>query len=168
MQKLTKWIDTILSNFLIVLMAMMVLDVSWQVFTRFVLRNASSYTEELANFLLIWIGVLGASYALRTKAHLGIDVLTYKLQGIRKKVAEIFVYSFVTLFAFFIMVIGGFRLVQLTFTLNQISPALEIQMGYVYLVLPISGILIIYYSIGFIFKALKGEFENTHSEMEAI
>ena len=152
MEKLTKWIDTILSNFLIVLMAAMVLDVSWQVFTRFVLRNSSSYTEELATFLLIWIGVLGASYALRTKAHLGIDVLTYKLQGLRKKVIEIIVYSFVILFAFFIMVVGGLRLVDLTFTLDQTSPALGIRMGYVYLVLPISGFLIIYYSIRFIIR----------------
>lgn len=168
MQKLTKWIDTILSNFLIVLMAMMVLDVSWQVFTRFVLRNASSYTEELANFLLIWIGVLGASYALRTKAHLGIDILTHKVKGTRRKMVEIMVYSFVILFALFIMVIGGLRLVELTFTLNQTSPALGVKMGYVYLVLPISGILIIYYSIGFIIKALKGEFDTPHTEVEAI
>ncbi|MBD3287353.1 TRAP transporter small permease subunit [candidate division KSB1 bacterium] len=168
METLSKWIDKILSNFLIVLMAVMVLDVSWQVFTRFVLRDASSYTEELANFLLIWIGVLGASYALRTKAHLGIDVLTYKLRGVRKQVVEIVIYSFVILFALFIMVIGGLKLVQLTFTLNQTSPALGIKMGYVYLVLPISGILIIYYSIGFIIKAIRGEFEVGHTEVEAI
>ena len=53
--------------------------VCWQVFSRFILRAPSSYTEELARFLLIWIGVLGASYAYRTKAHLGLDLFYQKM-----------------------------------------------------------------------------------------
>ena len=145
-------ITRVLAIFLIVLMAVMVLDVSWQVFTRFVLKNPSSFTEELAGFLLIWIGLLGASYALYSKAHLGIDVLTAKLSGKKKQLVEIIVYVIVFLFSFLVMVIGGYRLVNLTFTLNQISPSLGIPMGYVYLVLPISGLLMMYYSIYFINK----------------
>ena len=43
------------------------------------------------------------------------------------------------------MVIGGLRYVYLTFTLGQISPALQIPMGFVYLVIPLSGLLVIYY-----------------------
>ncbi len=70
MQKLTQIITKILEIVLIILMAGIVIDVSWQIFTRFILRDPSSYTEELAGFLLIWIGLLGASYALYTKVHL--------------------------------------------------------------------------------------------------
>jgi TRAP-type C4-dicarboxylate transport system permease small subunit len=44
------------------------------------------------------------------------------------------------------MVIGGFRLVSITLKLNQISAALQIQLGYVYLVLPLSGLLIMFYA----------------------
>jgi TRAP-type C4-dicarboxylate transport system permease small subunit len=155
MQKLTTIISKILGVILTILMAVMVLDVTWQVLTRFILKNPSSFTEELAGFLLIWIGLLGASYAYYTKAHLGIDVLTYKLTGLKKQFVEIMVNMIVLGFAFFVMVIGGLRLVNLTFTLNQISPALEIDMGYIYLVIPITGILIIYFAIYFIVEAIQ-------------
>lgn len=155
MQKVSDWITKILAYILIILMALMVLDVSWQVITRFIMKNPSSFTEELARFLLIWIGVLGASYAYKTNAHLGIDILTYRLTGVKKKISQITVASLVMLFAIFIMVIGGMRLVQLTFTLNQLSAAMEIKMGFIYLVIPLSGILTIFYSIGFIIDAIK-------------
>ena len=155
MQKFTTIISKILGVILIVLMALMVLDVTWQVFTRFILKNPSAFTEELAGFLLIWIGLLGASYAFYTKAHLGIDVLTYKFTGFKKQVVQILINLIVLAFAFFVMVIGGMRLVNLTFTLKQISPALGIAMGYIYLVIPIAGILVIYFAINFIVEAIQ-------------
>ncbi len=155
MQKLTTIISKTLGIFLTILMAIMVLDVTWQVLTRFILKNPSSFTEELAGFLLIWIGLLGASYAYYTKAHLGIDVLTYKLTGTKKQVIEILINVIVLAFAFFVMVVGGLRLVNLTFTLSQISPALGIEMGYIYLVIPISGIFVIYFAIFFIVEAIQ-------------
>ena len=89
MQKLTQIITKVLEIVLIILMTGIVIDVTWQIFTRFILRDPSSYTEELAGFLLIWIGLLGASYALYTKVHLGIDILTSKLVGFRRKMSTI-------------------------------------------------------------------------------
>lgn len=163
MEKVTIWINKILTFILVFLMAAMVLDVSWQVFTRFVLKAPSPFTEELAGFLLIWIGLLGASYALHTRAHLGIDVLTYKLEGLKKQVVEILIYTIVMLFALFVMVIGGIRLVNLAFTLKQVSPSLGINIGYVYLVIPVSGILFIYYSVEFIVNALKQRLADIES-----
>ena len=155
MDKLTALITNILSKALIVLMSVMVLDVTWQVFTRFILRDPSSFTEELAGFLLIWIGLLGSSYALYTKAHLGIDILTARLDNAKKRLTEIIISIIIILFAFFILVVGGVRLVNITLTLNQISPAMGIPMGYVYLVLPITGLLMIYYCITFILKSSR-------------
>ncbi len=155
MQKLTQIITKVLSIILIILMAVMVIDVTWQVFTRFVIKNPSGFTEELAGFLLIWIGLLGASYAYRIKAHLGIDILTVRLTGVKRQTSEILVSVIVFLFALFILVIGGLRLVDITFTLKQISPSIGIPMGYVYSVLPITGILFMYYSIVFIIESLK-------------
>ena len=161
MQKLTQIITKILEIVLIILMAGIVIDVSWQIFTRFILRDPSSYTEELAGFLLIWIGLLGASYALYTRVHLGIDILTSKLVGFRRKMSTITIYILVLLFSLFIPVIGGMKLVNITFTLKQISPAMGIPMGYVYLVLPLTGVLMIYYSIVFIIKAVREVSEIT-------
>jgi TRAP-type C4-dicarboxylate transport system permease small subunit len=156
MRKLTEKITNIVSTILIVLMAGIVVDVTWQVFTRFVLRNPSDFTEELAGFLLIWIGLLGASYTYYRKAHLGIDTITARFTGAKKKTAEIGISGAVILFALFILVIGGIRLVDITFRLKQISPAMGIPMGYIYLVLPVTGILFIYYAIDTIVGILAG------------
>jgi TRAP-type C4-dicarboxylate transport system permease small subunit len=157
MEKLTAYITKVLGWFLVILMSAIVLDVSWQVFTRFILRDPSSITEELAGFLLIWIGLLGASYALYTRAHLGIDVLTARLTGVQRYLVELLINGVVLLFALFILVIGGLRLVNLTFTLNQISPAMGIPMGYVYLVLPITGVLMMFFSFRSIIIAIRYE-----------
>jgi TRAP-type C4-dicarboxylate transport system permease small subunit len=138
----------------------MVLVVTWQVVTRFIIREPSSFTEELSRFLLIWIGLLGASYALRTNAHLGIDLLSQKLEGFNKRVLIVLVNILIILFSLFIMVLGGFRLVQLTFTLNQISASMGIKMGYVYFVLPLSGVIMIYYSILSIVEILMTKSEG--------
>lgn len=131
---------------LVVLMSVMVIDVSWQVVSRFVFRAPSSFTEELAGFLLIWIGLLGAAYGVRTRAHLGIDLLVTRLNGIAQEAATILAHLLVAGFALSVMVIGGTRLVQLAFQLNQISAAMGIRMGFVYLALPIAGGVIIVFS----------------------
>jgi TRAP-type C4-dicarboxylate transport system permease small subunit len=155
MKRLTDGITRILSVLLIFLMAAMVLDVTWQVFTRFILRDPSGFTEELAGFLLIWIGLLGASYAYYVKAHLGIDVLTSGLTGAKRKTSEILVAGIVFLFALFVLVIGGWRLADLAFTLKQISPVMGVPMGVVYMVLPVTGILFMYYSVYYMSEAVK-------------
>ncbi len=157
MLTLTKRISKVLEIFLIILMSVIVIDVTWQVFTRFILQDPSSFTEELAGFLLIWIGLLGASYAVYTKAHLGIDILARKMAIAGRRVLDTVIYSIVILFSFFILVLGGLRLVNITFTLKQISPAMGLPMGYVYIVLPLTGILIIYYSIVMIVSTFKSE-----------
>ena len=160
MQRFTENLTRVLSYILIGLMASIVVDVTWQVFTRFVLKNPSSFTEELAGFLLIWIGLLGASYTYYKKAHLGIDCFTASVTGVKKIVAEITVAVVVLLFALSVLVIGGMHLVTITFTLRQISPSMKIPMGYVYLVLPLTGVLFMYYSVVSIVETVKRREES--------
>ena len=81
MQKIINILDTILKNVLVLLMVALVTAVSWQVISRYGFSTPSSWTEEVARFLLIWIGVLGAAWAFRTGVHLGLDVLPKKLTG---------------------------------------------------------------------------------------
>jgi TRAP-type C4-dicarboxylate transport system permease small subunit len=156
METIVKWVDLLLLWLLIILMVVMVLDVSWQVFTRFILNDPSSFTEELATFLMIWIGLLGGVYALRHKAHLGIDILTIRMAPDKRYVWEFFIYAMVIVVSALVFIWGGIRLVNITLYLNQISAALRVKMGYVYTVLPISGVLLIFYSIYFMIQAYEG------------
>lgn len=148
-------IDFVLKWVLVFIMAAMTINVLWQVFSRFILQNPSSITEELARYMLIWIGILGASYVAGQKMHLAIDLLSTKLTGLKKSYLEIFIQLSIFVFSFAVMVVGGIRLVQITLSLNQISAALQIQLGYVYSVLPLSGIIMMFYSTVFIIDELK-------------
>ena len=123
-------------------MAVSVVNVLWQVFTRFVLSDPSSYTEELARYLLIWIGLLGAAYASARLLHLAIDLLPRRLSGTPGIVVDLAVSTCVLAFAVAVLFVGGLRLVALTLSLGQTSAALGIPIGWVYLVLPLSGLLI--------------------------
>ncbi len=152
MEKIRKYIDKFLALILIITMTVLVVDVVWQVLARYVVKSPSSFTDELARFLLIWVGLLGSAYALGKKKHLAIDLLPSKLTGKPKKVLNIFISVLVIAFAALVLVLGGIRLVYITFTLNQISPALGIPIAYVYLVLPFSGLLMIAYGILEIFE----------------
>ncbi|WP_116124796.1 TRAP transporter small permease [Lewinella sp. IMCC34183] len=132
-------VDKVLGYALVIMLAVMTLDVLWGVFTRYVMSNQASWSEELARFLLIWIGILGAAYASGQRLHLSIDLLN------NKPVRLIAV--LIILFAFGVLVLGGSRLVLLTAELGQRSPALGIPMSLIYSVVPISGLLIIYYRL---------------------
>jgi TRAP-type C4-dicarboxylate transport system permease small subunit len=140
-------VDTLIEYVLIFLMGLSVLNVLWQVITRFLLNNPSSYTEEIARFLLIWIGLIGAAYGIGRKIHLAIDVLRQKLPKDKKRIVNFLIHGIVLLFAFTVMIIGGIYLVILTFELRQISAALQLKLGYVYLAVPLSGILMAFYSL---------------------
>lgn len=143
-------VDTALGWLLAALMGFAVLNVLWQVFTRYVLDNPSAYTDELARYLLIWIGLLGASYALSKRMHLGVDLLPNYLTGRARLILNSGIDSLVLLFAIFVLLFGGLRLVSLTLMLEQTSAALRVPLGYVYLVIPISGVLMAFYSLLFL------------------
>ena len=139
-------IDYLLERLLIFLMSILVIDVLWQVFSRYVINSPSSFTDEMAGFILIWVGLLGAAYVSGKDEHLAIDFFAKKLSAPRQRIVQFFIYIFIFIFASTVLLIGGTWLVYTRFTLEVNSSALNIPLGYVYLALPISGALIMYYA----------------------
>ena len=125
----------------------MVINVLWQVFSRYFLGAPSSITDELARYLMIWIGILGAAYVSGQNKHVAIDVLPSRLSVKTQKKLKLIVRILIILFCLFALVIGGSRLVYVTFVLDQYSPALQVPLAVVYMIIPISGLLIIYYKL---------------------
>lgn len=153
-------IDRSLRVLLAIMMALLVVDVTWQVLTRFVLPQPSSFTEEIARFLLIWISLLGGAYAYREHSHLGFDLIVKNLSTAKAKVVFQLCCLLVAIFAITVLIIGGFNLVHLTWTLGQHSAVLNIPMAGVYIVLPLSGLLFLLYSIYFFFNASSHSVEQ--------
>lgn len=144
---LIKSLDRILKRFLNILLGIMVVTVTWQVVTRYVFNAPSSYTAELSTFLLIWISLLGAAFALGRNEHLGIDVIPRKLAlDSRKKIIRIG-QALIFTFSLFVFVIGGGYLVYMNLKMGQVSAAFEVLMGYVYTVIPLSGLIMMIYSL---------------------
>ncbi len=147
MKKIRTSVDKIVERLLIAILGIMVLNVLWQVFTRFFTDTPSSFTDELARYLMIWLGILGAAYVAGKNEHVAIDFFAKKFSEKRQLFLTRFISIAVLSFAFFGMVVGGSRLVYITSKLEQFSPSLKIPLAVVYGVIPLSGILIIFYKI---------------------
>lgn len=147
MKKLRIKIDLFIEKVLVLILSAMVLNVLYQIFTRYFTSNPSSFTDELSRFLMIWLGVLGAAYVSGKKKHVSINLLQSKLGNKLKKNIEILVSIILIIFSFNVLVLGGFNLVYITFVLDQYSPSLNLSMSLVYSVIPLSGILIIFYEM---------------------
>lgn len=166
-KRAVKWL---LEQTVIVAVAILVLDVLWGVLTRFLINSPSRWTEEVATFMLIWVSLLGAAVAFDRQEHLGVDYFVKKLdltsQLILKVVVQIVVFTFVGA----AMVYGGYVLVSETLKSGQLTPALEIKMGYVYLAVPVSGMFIMLSCLERIVEVLAGQelaTEDTTNQGEA-
>lgn len=155
-----KIIERGLAWMLVFLMSALVIDVLWQVISRYVMSSPSSYTDELAGFLLIWVGLLGAAYVAGKREHLAIDLLLQRSSRKGRFKLEIVISIIVTLFAVLVMVIGGAWLVYTRFVLSVESAAIGLPLGVVYLVLPISGVLIAYFDIDNMCNMIKNSRKN--------
>jgi TRAP-type C4-dicarboxylate transport system permease small subunit len=147
MRKVIRLIDQLVAGTLMLAMTLILLTVVWQVISRYILQDPASVTEELSRFLLIWIGLLGAAFAYRQKVHLGFNLIVEKQSELVRKYILTLVELLVITFCATTLLFGGSQLVSLTLELEQISAALGIRMGYVYVVLPVSGLLLIWYGL---------------------
>ncbi|WP_299996979.1 TRAP transporter small permease [uncultured Cedecea sp.] len=152
--KYKKPIDTVLAWFSIVIMTMLVFCVVWQVFSRYVLNSPSTMTDEIARFSMIWVALLGAAYTVGLQKHLSIDLFTHHLTGKKKYISAIVINIIISLFSCGALIYGGSRLFAKVLSTGQVSPAMQLPMAYIYIVLPLSGVIIFYYCILFIIDAL--------------
>lgn len=140
-------LDKIISHMLVILMALMVINVTWQVASRYIFRDPSSFTDELSRYMLIWVGMLGAAYVAGKNEHLAIDILLTSLKEKAQDKLMTLISFCILIFAIVVMVIGGSNLVYITFILGQKSATLQIPLAYVYSIIPFSGLLVTYYQI---------------------
>ena len=163
----------LLELLLIVTMGILVIDVLWGVLSRILagwgmIARQSSWTEELARYLMIWVGLLGASLAFEKRAHLGVDYFVGKLHPAGQKLMRIVMYIGILTFAVGVLVIGGWELVSRTLALKQDTPALGIPKGWIYLAVPISGVFTVIFTLGHTMDVLRTPAAIPDADKEAI
>ena len=158
---------TALDAVLIVAVALLVFDVVWGVFTRYVMGEQAKWTEELARFLLVWVALLGGAVAFGTKGHLGVDYFVGKFHPEVQKGMAVVSHLIVLFFAGAIFLYGGIRVVFDALVMEQMTPALGLKMGYVYLALPLSGVFMVIFTVENLIETLLTPADDLHA-MDAV
>ncbi len=127
----------------------------WQVFTRYILRNPSSWSEELVSYLFAWMALLGASLVVGERGHMNIPILVDHMRPIARKALHIFAEVVACIFAAVILVYGGIQITNLA--MGQMTSSLGIPIGIFYIVLPLCGVINIVYTVLNIIGIINGE-----------
>lgn len=142
-QPVDRLLETILVSLFFVLFSCVII----QVFTRYVLNDPSIFTEETSRLAIIWLSLLGTAYACGRLEHMAYTMFPEKLKDGALLAHMRTVAIVVLLFAVTVMCYGGGRLVMRALQFNQRSATLALPMGYIYLCIPISGLLIVFYQL---------------------
>lgn len=155
MGTLRKYLNKGLEIITIALLAFMVVLGVWQIITRYVLNNPSVISEELLLYAFVWMGLLGSAYVFGKREHMRMSFFVEKFSPKVQFGISLATEIIVLIAAALVLVWGGMNIVSLA--MGQISPALNVQMGYLYMGLPLSGIITIIYNVLNIFDMLTNK-----------
>ena len=155
MKQLRNLLNQILNVLAGVSFLAMVLLTCWQVFTRYILKDPSPWSEELVSYLFAWMALLGASLVVGERGHMNIPVIVEKMSPGLQKFFGIFGELIACVFSLVILVYGGMQITNLA--MGQSTSSLGVVIGVFYVVLPLSGVLNIIYTILNIIGLWKGE-----------
>ena len=127
----------------------------WQVFTRYVLDNPSTWSEELVGYIFAWMSLFGACLVTGERGHMNIPILVDMAPGGVKKallcLGEIIAFAFSAV----ILVYGGVQITSLA--MGQMTSSLGVAMGVFYVVMPVCGVVNMIYTIMNIAEILSGK-----------
>ena len=138
-------INKVLALVISVLLTVMTLLVLWQVFTRYIMNNPSTFTEELVIIILVWTSFLGAAYAFGTREHMALIFLKNKLTGKKKKALTFFIDIVVLFFVWTILIRGGLKITMGVMATR--TPILRLSKSVIYSSTLVSGIIIAIFQI---------------------
>ena len=111
------------------------------------------WTTELSRFIIVWVVMLGSVIAFDEGAHIAVALFQESLPPAGRRVVEAVAYL---LSLTFIVVLAWSGLQLALATMRQVSPALGLPMGYVYLAIPVGAALIALQSMLFaIFPGIR-------------
>lgn len=148
MNKLRNTLNKVIEVICIMLLAFMVVLGTWQIITRYVLNNPSTVSEDLLIYSFVWMSLLGSAYVFGKKDHMTMVFFRQKLESKSTKAKitlSIMTELLIMIFSALVLVFGGTQISMLA--MGQVSPALGISMGYIYLALPLSGVITIIYNV---------------------
>lgn len=115
--------------------------INLQVINRYVLSfveiaNMTTWTEEVARYIFVWISYIGASYAFKKREQIRVDALIRVLPSSISKALDI-ANPLIMLFISYFFISGGWNMLSMQMETGQSSPALQIPMWIAYASVPV-------------------------------
>ena len=145
MHKVKAGIMQVLGFVIIALFAFMTLIGTYQIVTRYFFNRPSTVSEELLTYAFTWMALLASAYVFGKRDHMRMGFLADKLIGAPRKYLEITIDLLTFLLAAVVMVYGGISITKLT--MIQTTASLRVPMGYIYVIVPVTGIIIMMFSL---------------------
>ena len=140
MKKIEKVLDAVMRFLMALAMLTLLVFGTWQIFTRWVLGNPSTFTDELLRYVLIIAGFIGSAYCFYRDEHLALTLITDKAKGPFKVILDVFIEVCILFFVVYVFIIGGLKL---SGTATNVSSVMHIPMKTLYMIEPICGVLIV-------------------------
>jgi len=134
--------DNLEENLILILLPGMTLVVLAATLARYTEWFAMFWGEELARYMMVYLGYLGIALAMKRRVHIGVTALTDKIQSrLGKRILLIFQTLILLLFC---GVISRFlfSIIARQHSIGQVSPALEIPIWIPYAAVPLGMILL--------------------------
>jgi TRAP-type C4-dicarboxylate transport system permease small subunit len=124
------------------------------VFMRYVLDSGLAWAEEVALVLLVWFTFISFALGVKKKLHISINIMPENLAPVIHTILEK-IQNILVAGTGVVMIVYGRILVQ--FTMRSVMPSLGVPSGYLYMILPVCGVLIIYDSVFELFGIPKND-----------
>jgi C4-dicarboxylate transporter, DctQ subunit len=129
-------LTTVLEYFSMTIVVVMALLVIAQVILRYIFNDPLTWSEELARFSFICLAFIGIGAAYGRRRHMFVEALIIELPPRLKRITEVSVAGLAT--TFLVAVIGiTIRTILDLYRMEITTPALELPMAYIYLVIPL-------------------------------
>ena len=140
LKKIEKVLDTVMRFLMAIAMLTLLVFGTWQIFTRWILKNPSTFTDELLRYVLIIAGFIGSAYCFYRDEHLALTLITDKAKGPFKVILSVFIEACILFFVVYVFIFGGIKLAA---TATNVSSVMHIPMKTLYMIEPICGVLIV-------------------------
>lgn len=160
--KIIKLIKEFLDRLLVFLsltaLLAMIVIIIFQVFSRQILNETPSWSEELSVLLFVWTSFLGMAYGFRQKLHIGVSFLVDLFPKKVQEALDLFAKLLILLFSGVLM-FYGWRFTVLMGGSTMAGTGLP--SSYLYVSIPVSGFFVLFYSIELLFtKGLHQEYND--------
>lgn len=164
MHNLRKGIMRVLGIVMIVLFALMTLIGTYQIVTRYCFNRPSTVSEELLTYSFTWMALLASAYVFGKRDHMRMGFLADQISGPARKILEAASDIMTFLLAAVVMLYGGSSITKLT--MIQKTASLQVPMAYIYVMVPISGALIMIFSIMNLIDTCHKDYSKQKKEEE--